>query len=82
MLLVVASSLPQYLLSAIIQLPVDLGSDTCAGMDASTLVACFDASFSPNTNVRIASELELRKASFWCSSRETCPSRKGLESYH
>ena len=35
-------------------------------MDASTLVACFDASFSPNANIRIASELELRKVSWGC----------------
>ena len=46
------------------RLVLELAPRAPARMDGSTLVACFDASFSPNTNVRIASELELRKVSF------------------
>jgi hypothetical protein len=45
-------------------LPSYQATATAAKMDPSTLVACFDASFSPNANIRIASELELRKVGY------------------
>lgn len=44
-------------------------------MDPSTLVACFDASFSPNANIRIASELELRKVCCCRCSSVNCTCR-------